>query len=108
MAARSTYRKVRDRSSYAFALVSVAAAIEVEDGRVKDVRLALGGVAPKPWRAYKAEAALRGAPATLQAFQSAADAELAAASPLSGNGFKIELARRTIAAVLVELAGATA
>ena len=108
MAARSTYRKVRDRSSYAFALVSVAAAIEVEDGRVKDVRLALGGVAPKPWRAYKAEAALRGAPATLQAFQSAADAELSAASPLSGNGFKIELARRTIAAVLVELAGATA
>lgn len=108
MAARSSYRKVRDRSSYAFALVSVAAAIEVEDGRVKDVRLALGGVAPKPWRAHKAEAALRGAPATLQSFKSAADAELSDASPLSGNAFKIELARRTIAAALAELAGASA
>jgi xanthine dehydrogenase YagS FAD-binding subunit len=63
-AAHSTYRKVRDRSSYAFALISVAAAIEVVDGRVHDVRLALGGVAHRPWRAHKAEAALRGGPAT--------------------------------------------
>jgi xanthine dehydrogenase YagS FAD-binding subunit len=101
----STYRKVRDRSSYAFALVSVAAALEVKDGRVADVRLALGGVAHKPWRAWKAEQALRGAEATQAAFAEAADAELAGARPLSHNGFKIELARRAIVAVLTELNG---
>jgi xanthine dehydrogenase YagS FAD-binding subunit len=105
MAARSTYRKVRDRASYAFALVSVAAALDVEHGRVKDVRLALGGVAHKPWRAFKAEAALRGQPASEEAFAAAAEAELAEARPLRDNGFKIELARRTIVAVLAELAG---
>jgi xanthine dehydrogenase YagS FAD-binding subunit len=107
-AANSTYRKVRDRASYAFALVSVAAAIEVENGAVKDVRLALGGVAPKPWRAFAAEAALRGKPATHKVFREAAEAELAAAVPLQHNAFKIELATRTIAAVLGELSGATA
>ncbi|RZL58915.1 MAG: xanthine dehydrogenase family protein subunit M [Sphingomonas sp.] len=105
LAARSTYRKVRDRASYAFALVSVAAAIEVQDGRVADVRLALGGVAHKPWRATQAEAALRGGPATRAAFEAAAAAELAPAQPLRDNGFKIELARRTIVAVLADLAG---
>ena len=99
-AARSTYRKVRDRSSYAFALVSVAAALEVENGTVKDVRVALGGVAHKPWRASKVEAALRGGPATAEAFGAAADAELADAAPLKDNGFKVELARRTMVAVL--------
>ncbi|MFC0204576.1 FAD binding domain-containing protein [Novosphingobium soli] len=104
-AARSTYRKVRDRSSYAFALVSVAAVLEVEDGRIRDVRLALGGVAHKPWRAHAAEEMLREGPATAQAFAAAAEAELAAAEGLKDNGFKIELARRTIAAVLTELAG---
>ncbi|WP_395332057.1 xanthine dehydrogenase family protein subunit M [Novosphingobium sp. BL-8H] len=104
-AARSAYRKVRDRSSYAFALVSVAAALEVEGGQVRDVRIALGGVAPKPWRAERAETALRGAPATAASFIAAADAELAGAKPLSGNAFKIELARRTLVAVLKELAG---
>ena len=103
--ARSTYRKVRDRASYAFALVSVAAVLEVEQGRVKDVRLALGGVAHKPWRARKAEAALRGGPAAAQAFRTAAEAELADAAPLRDNAFKVELAKRTIAAVLGELAG---
>jgi xanthine dehydrogenase YagS FAD-binding subunit len=102
----STYRKVRDRASYAFALVSVAAALELDRGRVKDVRIALGGVATKPWRAWKAEGALKGQSATLEAFRAAADAELAAARPLSDNGFKVELARRTIATVLGELAGA--
>ncbi len=107
-AARSTYRKVRDRASYAFALVSVAAALEVEDGRVKDVRIALGGVAHKPWRAWKAEEALRGQPADKAAFVIAAEAELAGAEPVRDNGFKVELARRTIAAVLRELAGETA
>ncbi|MFT4118371.1 FAD binding domain-containing protein [Bradyrhizobium sp.] len=106
-ATNSTYRKVRDRASYAFALVSVAGAIEVDDGTVKNVRLALGGVAAKPWRAHKAEAALRGQPATLQSFRAAAEAELSAAVPLQHNAFKIELAARTIAAVLGELSGAT-
>lgn len=106
MAARSTYRKVRDRSSYAFALVSVAAALDVaEDGTVRDVRLALGGVAHKPWRALAAERALRGQPATEASFRTAAEAELADAAPLHHNAFKVELARRTIAATLAELAG---
>ncbi len=108
LAARSTYRKVRDRASYAFALVSVAAAVAVEDGTVRDVRLALGGVAHKPWRALKAEAALRGGPATAAAFRAAAEAELAEAVPLKDNGFKIELATRTVAAVLGDLTGARA
>lgn len=103
--ARSAYRKVRDRSSYAFALVSVAAVLSVKDGRVEDVRLALGGVAHKPWRAGKAEAALRGGPATPEAFARAMDAELAEAKPLPGNAFKIDLARRTVVAVLENLAG---
>ena len=104
-ASRSTYRKVRDRASYAFALVSVAAALDLQGNTVKDVRLALGGVAHKPWRAWKAEAVLRGGPATPQAFRVAAEAELADARPLRGNGFKIELSKRTITAVLEELAG---
>ncbi len=104
-AARSTYRKVRDRASYAFALVSVAAALEVENGNVQDVRLALGGVATKPWRAWKAEEALKGRPATAASFRAAADAELAAAAPLRDNAFKVELTRRTIGAVLEELMG---
>jgi xanthine dehydrogenase YagS FAD-binding subunit len=104
-AARSAYRKVRDRASYAFALVSVAAALDVADGKVRDVRLALGGVAPKPWRAWKAEQALRGQPATEASFCAAAEAELADAAGLRHNEFKIELTRRTMAAVLAELAG---
>ena len=102
-ATRSTYRKVRDRSSYAFALVSVAAALELDGGTVKNARIALGGVAPRPWRASKAEAALVGRPATADNFRAAAEAELADAAPLKHNGFKVELAKRTIAAVLGEL-----
>lgn len=108
VAAHSTYRKVRDRASYAFALVSVAAALEVTDGRVSDIRLALGGVAHKPWRAREAEALLKGGPATHEAFRAAAEAEFARARPLEHNGFKIELAARTVTAVLAELAGAHA
>jgi xanthine dehydrogenase YagS FAD-binding subunit len=104
-ARRSTYRKVRDRSSYAFALVSVAAAIDVEGGVVRDIRLALGGVAHKPWRAMEAERLLRDQPVSAEKFREAAEAELAAAKPLRDNAFKIELARRTITAVLGELAG---
>jgi xanthine dehydrogenase YagS FAD-binding subunit len=103
-ATRSAYRKVRDRSSYAFALVSVAAALELDGDGVRDVRIALGGVAPKPWRAWRAEEVLRGAQATPESFRDAADVELAAAKPLAGNGFKVELAARTIAAVLEGLA----
>jgi xanthine dehydrogenase YagS FAD-binding subunit len=103
LAAHSTYRKVRDRSSYPFALVSVAAALELDGDAVADVRIALGGVAPKPWRAWRAEEALRGRPATVATFVEAADAELADARPLAGNAFKVELARRTLAAVLQQL-----
>lgn len=104
MAVRSTYRKVRDRASYAFALVSVAAALQLTDGTVSDVRIALGGVAHKPWRAARAEETLRGAPATENSFRQAADAELSAARPLPGNGFKVPLARNTMVAVLRDLA----
>lgn len=102
---RSTYRKVRDRASFAFALVSVAAVLTVERGHVREVRLALGGVAPRPWRARRAEQALRGQPATAAVFRAAADAELADARALTDNGFKIELARRMIVAALADLAG---
>jgi xanthine dehydrogenase YagS FAD-binding subunit len=105
VAANSAYRKVRDRSSYAFALISVAAALRVEGGTVTEARVALGGVAHKPWRASKAEAALIGGPASQAAFRAAAQAELADARPLRDNGFKIELAARTLTAVLAGLAG---
>ena len=105
-AVRSIYRKVRDRASYAFALVSVAAALDLsEDGAIRDIRLALGGVAHKPWRAVTAEAALRGKMPTKATILAAAEAELSAAAPLRDNGFKIELAKRTIIAVLTDLAG---
>ncbi len=103
-AARSAYRKVRDRASYAFALVSVAAALDVADDVVRDVRLALGGVAHKPWRALRAEEALRGAPATEESFRRAAEAELAQAQPLAQNAFKVPLARNTIVRTLLDLA----
>lgn len=102
----SLYRKARDRASYAFALVSVAAALEIEGGRVRDVRLALGGVAPKPWRATIAEAALRGKPATEASFREAAEAELAGARPLPDNAFKVTLARNMIVRALFDLAEA--
>ncbi|YCI04847.1 xanthine dehydrogenase family protein subunit M [Ensifer sp. D2-11] len=102
---RSLYRKVRDRASYAFALVSVAAALEVDSGKVRNVRLALGGVAHKPWRATEAERVLAGANAGAESFRQAAEAELAPARGLAHNEFKIELAKRTIVGVLGELAG---
>ena len=106
MARNSRYRKVRDRASYAFALVSVAAALDVRDGAVATVRLALGGVAPIPWRAEAAERILLGAPATDETFREAAAAELAPAVGRPQNAFKIELAQRTIVATLRELAAA--
>jgi xanthine dehydrogenase YagS FAD-binding subunit len=103
MAANSAYYKVRDRASYAFALVSVAAALQVRNGRVADVRIAFGGVAHKPWRALRAEAALRGAAAGEESYGRAAEAELADARPLRHNAFKIPLARNTLRMVLRRL-----
>ena len=96
------YRKVRDRSSYAFALVSVACVLKMEGDRIVDVGLALGGVAHKPWRAGKAEDRLNGEIASEALFEEAVDKELAAAQSYGGNDFKIPLARRTLLAVLRE------
>jgi xanthine dehydrogenase YagS FAD-binding subunit len=95
-AAGSLYLKFRDRQSYEFALVSVCAALTVTDGVVADVRVALGGVGTKPWRARRAEEELRGAPASDESFARAAAAELAVATPRSGNAFKVALAERAI------------
>jgi xanthine dehydrogenase YagS FAD-binding subunit len=103
-ALRSTYRKVRDRASYAFALVSVAAALELENGQIRDIRIALGGIAHKPWRASIAEEFLRGGAATTENFTKAAAAELAPAVSHKHNAFKVELAKRTIVGVLAQLA----
>jgi xanthine dehydrogenase YagS FAD-binding subunit len=102
-APRSTYRKVRDRASFAFAVFSVAAAVELENGALKDVRIALGGVAHVPWRAERAEAALRGAEVSAEAFAAAADAELEDATPLRDNAFKVRLARNVLTRTLSEL-----
>jgi xanthine dehydrogenase YagS FAD-binding subunit len=102
-ASNSKYRKVRERASYAFALVSVAAALDVEDGTVRDVRLALGGVAHKPWRATRAERALRDELANEANFRAAADIELEDAEPLRENAFKVPLARNVITRTLLEL-----
>ncbi|MER8000279.1 MULTISPECIES: FAD binding domain-containing protein [unclassified Streptomyces] len=104
VAARSRYRKVRERASYAFAIGSIAAALDVRDGVVHDVRLAFGAVASRPWRARTAERALLGAPADAGAFAAAADAELAAAEPLPHNGYKVTLMRNLVVAVLTQLA----
>jgi xanthine dehydrogenase YagS FAD-binding subunit len=104
MARLSAYHKVRDRASYAFALVSVAAVAEIEGDVVRDLRIALGGVAHKPWRASRAEDALRGTHVSEAAFRDAADAELAEARPLAGNAFKVPMARNTMVAVLNGLA----
>jgi xanthine dehydrogenase YagS FAD-binding subunit len=102
-AVNSRYRKVRDRASYAFALVSVAAVLEVTDGTVTQVRLALGGVSVKHGRATEAERILLGAPATEESFREAAAAELAPATGRPQNEFKIDLAQRTIVATLRQL-----
>ena len=103
-AVNSIYRKVRDRASYAFALVSVAAALEVEDDKIKNVRIALGGVAHKPWRCFEAESFLTGNQATEENFRQAAEVELKGAKGYGHNDFKIELAKRTIVSALNELA----
>jgi len=102
-----TYLKLRDRLSYAFALVSVAAGVELDGDTIKTARLALGGVAHKPWRNREAEALLEGKPATRESFQQAADLIVSEAKPQSANGFKIDLARRAIVRGLEQAAAGT-
>jgi xanthine dehydrogenase YagS FAD-binding subunit len=106
-AANYSYLKIRDRLSYAFALVSVAAALELDGGRIKDARLALGGVAHKPWRDLEAEAALRNQTADSNAFAKAAEILLREAKGFSHNAFKIGLARRAIVRTLTQAANGT-
>ncbi len=96
------YRKVRDRASYAFALVSVAAIVELSAGGIRSARLAFGGLAPKPWRVPRAEERLAGAPADAKTFDAAATAVLDGARGYGSNDFKIPLTRRTLRAVLME------
>ncbi|MCX5555685.1 xanthine dehydrogenase family protein subunit M [Streptomyces sp. NBC_00038] len=104
VAANSRYRKVRERASYAFAIGSVAAALDVRGDVVREVRLAFGAVASRPWRAREAERVLTGGPVSAAAFAAAADAELAAAEELPHNGYKVTLMRNLVVAVLTELA----
>ncbi|MBE8519478.1 xanthine dehydrogenase family protein subunit M [Amycolatopsis sp. H6(2020)] len=102
---RSRYRKVRERASYAFATVSVAAALDLRDGVVRDVRIALGGVASRPWRASSAEALLRGTQPTADRLRTCAEEALSEANPLHDNRYKVTLARNLIEAALGELTG---
>jgi xanthine dehydrogenase YagS FAD-binding subunit len=103
VARHSAYRKVRDRASFAFAVVSLAAALHVEEGVIREARIAFGGLAHVPWRATKAEEALIGAPPVEYAYAAAGDVELAAAEPLPDNAFKITLARNLLVATLKDL-----
>jgi xanthine dehydrogenase YagS FAD-binding subunit len=105
---RSAYRKARDRASFAFGIASVAAALEITGGVVRDARVAVGAVAPVPWRARRAEQELAGQPATAETFGRAADAELAEARPLRDNAFKVRLVRNIMVRMLCELAGVAA
>jgi xanthine dehydrogenase YagS FAD-binding subunit len=105
--AHARYLKVRERTSYAFAVVSAAAALRIEQGTIRDARLALGGVAAKPWRARSAEKMLAGATPGVAAFRRAAEAALADAKPSGDNLFKIELARRIIVRALTSAAAGT-
>jgi xanthine dehydrogenase YagS FAD-binding subunit len=106
-ARRARYLKIRDRTSYAFAVVSAVAALRLEDGQIAEARLALGGVALKPWRAREAERRLSGAQPGLAAFRQAAELALADAKPSGENAFKIELARRIIIRALTLAAAGT-
>ena len=102
---RQAYRKVRDRASYEFALVSVAAIVATERGKISSVRIAFGGVAHKPWRSPEAEAALLGRPATMATYRAAAEAAMKQAVGRGHNDFKIDLARRTLCRTLAHAAG---
>ena len=104
-AARSHYLKVRDRASYEFALTSAAVALNIQNGTIKNVRVALGGVGTKPWRSIEAENTLIGAPANKQTYRAAAEAALAAARPHKDNAFKVELAKRTLVRALTTVEG---
>ncbi|MCE0763242.1 xanthine dehydrogenase family protein subunit M [Pseudonocardia kujensis] len=104
---RQRYRKVRDRASYEFALVSVAAVAAVEEGTIRAARVAFGGVAPKPWRSVEAEAALTGRPATMATYRAAAEAAMRHAVGQGCNDFKIELAKRTLCRTLAQVARAS-
>jgi xanthine dehydrogenase YagS FAD-binding subunit len=106
VAANSRYVKVRERATFSFAVVSVAAALTTHDRAITDVRIALGGVAHKPWRASIAERVLTGAEATVGSFTEAADQELARAQPLRDTGYKVPIAKRLIVETLTALAGA--
>jgi xanthine dehydrogenase YagS FAD-binding subunit len=106
-AAHARYLKVRERTSYAFAVVSAAAALRFDDDTIADARLALGGVAMKPWRAREAERILAGARPDASVFGRAAEAALAQAKPSGDNGFKIELARRIVVRALALAAAGT-
>jgi len=101
---RQVYRKVRDRASYEFALVSVAAIVATDRGTIMAARVALGGVAHKPWRSVEVEAALVGGPATMDTFRTAAEAAMAGAVGRGHNDFKIELAKRTLCRTLAQAA----
>jgi len=104
-AARSHYLKVRDRASYEFALTSAAVALDIQNGTIKNARVALGGVGTKPWRSIEAEKTLIGAPANKQTYRAAAEAALAAARPNKDNAFKVELAKRTLVRALTTVEG---
>ncbi|MBP0615211.1 FAD binding domain-containing protein [Jiella mangrovi] len=106
-AGHQRYLKVRERTSYAFALVSAAAALEIENGTITEARLALGGVAMKPWRSAAAEAALAGLSPTREAFEKAAEAAFADARPSGENAYKIELGKRVVARALAMAAAGT-
>ncbi len=106
-APHARYLKIRERTSYAFAVVSAAAALRLDQGTIAEARIALGGVSMKPWRAREAEAALVGARPDAAAFRRAADAALAGATPSGDNGFKIELARRIVVRALTMAAAGT-
>ena len=100
-AKNSYYLKVRDRASYAFALVAVAAAVELDGSNIKQARVVLGSVAHKPWRSQEAEAALSGKPASAENFRTAAEAAIRDAKPLAHNAYKVELAKRAIVRALM-------
>jgi xanthine dehydrogenase YagS FAD-binding subunit len=102
---RSAYLKIRDRQSYAFALASAAIALDLRGDAIRAARIALGGVATRPWRAREAEALLVGKPATAANFEAAAAAAFAGARPRDGNRYKVELGRRTLTRALAEVAG---
>src|SRR5918993_2834806 len=103
-AKNSYYLKVRDRASYAFALVAVAAALEIDGGNIKQARVVLGSVAHKPWRSPEGETALAGKPATEESFRRAADAAPAGARPLEHNAYKVELGKRAVVRALMRAA----